>query len=150
MSRSIITYDHAMNANADLAPRAGEATPAPEDRYKDRLLKYIPGEVVTLYLTLTALQGTATGLPDWLGWAIFAVGLVGTWFYLHIIIGVQDRTQLFISTLSFAVWVFALGGPFKDLAWYKPVYGGLLLPVFTFFVAGIPTAPQPPSANPPA
>jgi hypothetical protein len=40
--------------------------------------------------------------------------------------------------------VFALGGPFKDFGWYKPIYGALLLPVFTFFVAMFKTAPQKP------
>jgi hypothetical protein len=142
MSRSIVTYDYRKNATAELAPKPGETAPPPEDKYKDRLLKYIPGEVVTLYLTLTALQGTAPGLPWWLGWAIFLVCAAGTWFYLRVVLRVEDPTQLFISTLSFGVWVFALGGPFKDLGWYKPIYGGLLLPAFTFFVAMIPTAPQ--------
>jgi hypothetical protein len=142
MSRSIITYEHRRDATAALKRKAGEAAAPPEDKYKDRLLKYIPGEVVTLYLTLTALQGTATGLPWWLGWMIFLVCAVGTWFYLHVVLDVNDRTQLIISTISFGVWVFALGGPFKDLSWYKPIYGGLLLPAFTFFIARIPTAPQ--------
>jgi hypothetical protein len=141
MSRSVITYEHPKDATAKLK-KAGKPAPPAEDKYKDRLLKYIPGEVVTLYLTLTALQDTVTGLPWWLGWAIFLVCAVGTWFYLHVVLNVNDRTQLIISTISFGVWVFALGGPFKDLSWYKPVYGGLLLPAFTFFVAGIPTTPQ--------
>jgi hypothetical protein len=91
---------------------------------------------------LTALQGTATGLPWWLGWMIFLVCAVGTWFYLRVVLDVNDRTQLIISTISFGVWAFALGGPFKDLTWYKPIYGSLLLPAFTFFIARIPTAPQ--------
>jgi hypothetical protein len=142
MSRSIITYDLRKDATASLAPKPGAPAPPPEDKYKDRLLKYIPGEVVTLYLTLTALEGTATGLPWWLGWVIFLVCTAGTWFYLRVVLDVKDVTQLFISTLSFGVWVFALGGPFKDLGWYQPIYGGLLLPAFTFFVARIPTAPQ--------
>ena len=143
MTRSVITYDHPKNATPDLAPAAGGPAPAhPEDKYQDRLLKYIPGEVITLYVTLTGLEANATGLPGWLGWAIFLVGVVGTWFYLHVALGVTDRRQLFISSLSFIVWAFALGGPFKELAWYKEIYGQLLLPVFTFFIAGIPTVPQ--------
>jgi len=33
------------------------------------------------------------------------------------------------------VWVFALGGPFALCGWYNPVYGSILLPVFTLLVA---------------
>lgn len=141
MSRSVITYEHSLDATPKLAKKAGAPASPPEDTYKDRLLKYIPGEVVTLYLTLTAIQATATGAPWWLGWAIFLVCTAGTWFYLRVVLIVRDRTQLIISTISFVVWVFALGGPFKDLSWYMPIFGGLLLPAYTFFVARIPTAP---------
>ena len=142
MSRSVITYDHRLHATADLAPKPGETPPLPEDKYKDRLLKYIPAEVVTLYLTLTALLGTASDLPWWLGWLIFVLGIVATWYYLRYPLEVKDRTQLIISCVAFVVWVFALGGPFKDLGWYKPVYGGLLLTTYTFFVASVKPAPQ--------
>jgi hypothetical protein len=144
MSRSIVTYEH----RADAAPELADASTTPpkpqEDNYKDRLLKYIPGEVVTLYLTLTALAASATGLPGWVGWAILAVAIAGTWFYLRNYLNVTDQRQLSISTLSFCVWAFALGGPFATLSWYKPIYGGLLLPIFTFVVAGIKTPPVKP------
>jgi hypothetical protein len=43
--------------------------------------------------------------------------------------------QHFISLLSFIVWAFALGGPFALYSWYNPVYGSILLPVFTLLVA---------------
>jgi len=142
MSRSVITYAHRLGGTPELALKPGEPIPPPEDKYKDRLLKYIPGEVITLYLTLTAIQATATGLPWWIGWAIFIVGAAATWCYLRASLGVTDPTQLIISTLSFCVWAFALGGPFKDLSWYQPVYGGLLLPIFTFGAAMFKTAPQ--------
>ncbi len=142
MSRSVITYDHVLGAGPDLAPKPHEQPLLPEDKYKDRLLKYIPAEVVTLYLTLTALLGTASGLPWWLGWLIFALGIVATWYYLRYPLEVKDSTQLVISCVAFAIWVFALGGPFKDLGWYKPVYGGLLLTTYTFFIARVKTAPQ--------
>jgi hypothetical protein len=47
---------------------------------------------------------------------------------------VGDLLQLGISTIAFVVWVFALGGPFATVSWYQPIYGALLLPIFTFFV----------------
>ena len=142
MSRAVTTYERAMRALPELAAKAEQQLP-PEDKYKDRLLKYVPAEVVTLYVTLTALAGTSPSLPAWIGWAIFAVGLVATPFYLRVMLDVSDGIQIAISTIAFIVWVFALGGPFTELSWYRPIYGGLLLPIFTFFVAGIKTAPQP-------
>ena len=144
MSRSIITYDYHLRDMSTLKLKAGEALP-PEDKYKDRLLKYIPGEVVTLYVTLTGLAATATGLPWWIGWVIFLIGAIATWVYLRMTLHVTDVIQLVVSTLSFCVWAFALGGPFTEFAWYRPIYGALLLPTFTFFAALIKTAPQKPA-----
>jgi hypothetical protein len=143
MSRQVVTYEHRLDATPGFAAGAGQTATPPEDKYKDRLLKYIPAEVVTLYLTLTALLGTATGLPWWLGWVVFAIGMVATWCYLRYPLEVRDFAQLIISCFAFGVWVFALGGPFKDLAWYKPIYGGLLLPTYTFFIAMVKTVPRP-------
>jgi hypothetical protein len=56
MSRSIITYEHRRDADRRTRAKSWGKARAPQDKYKDRLLKYIPGEVVTLNLTLTALQ----------------------------------------------------------------------------------------------
>lgn len=39
--------------------------------------------------------------------------------------------QVLISTIAFVVWVFAIGGPFASLDWYKPVYGGIALILVT-------------------
>ena len=43
-------------------------------------------------------------------------------------------TQAIISTGAFAVWVFALGGPFQHVPG-QPVYGSLLLILYTLVVA---------------
>jgi hypothetical protein len=80
--------------------------------------------------------------PAFLHWLIFAVGVAATPFYLLFYQKVTAPMQLSISTLAFIVWIFALGGPFTDFAWYKQVYGAVLLPVFTFVVAGISPEPK--------
>ena len=110
MSRQVVTYEHRLDATAGFAQGADQTPPLPEDKYKDRLLKYIPAEVVTFYLTLTALLGTATGLPWWLGWVVFTVGIVATWCYLRYPLKVKDFAQLIIACFAFVIWVFALGG----------------------------------------
>jgi hypothetical protein len=153
MSRSIVTAPSrpvVRDAFPDLADESPQADrvavqgPQEPDKYRDRLFKYIPGEVVTLYLFLGATVADKKN-PHFLVWLIFFVGLIATPFYLRVIQKVSAPIQLVISTVAFAVWVFALGGPFSDLDWYKPVYGAVVLPVFTFFVAGIAPAPSPPN-----
>lgn len=142
MGRAIVSYSSSNKAFSDLV-KPGTPPPPPPDTYKDKLLKYIPAEVVTLYLGLSAIASAAPKVPEHLGWVIFAVGVLGTPFYLRAYQKVTSPTQLVISTLSFLVWVFAIGGPFKDLAWYKDnqVYAALLLPVFTFAIAWIEPEP---------
>jgi hypothetical protein len=109
-----------------------------EDDYKSKLLKFIPAEVVALYLTLDGVikaAGSQLPLPQNENlWLVFWVLLIATPLYLWRVTYVTKWLQLVISTLSFAIWVFTLGGPFTGLGWYKPVEGALLLPLYTFFV----------------
>ena len=67
---------------------------------------------------------------------VFIVMLLMTPFFLHLVQKVKKKRQLGISTVSFAVWAFALGGPFTQFPypWYHPIYGALLLPIFTFTI----------------
>lgn len=113
--------------------RIKEMTP---DTYKEKLLKLIPAEVVALYVILLGLVNAAgTGVPTvQIVWFIFAVGILATILYLWRIDNVEDWSQILISAIAFAVWVFALGGPFETLSWYNPVYGSILLVLYTFFV----------------
>ena len=106
------------------------------DDYLTKIIKYIPSEVVALYITLYGVASAAkTEIPFVLiTWLIFVVGVLGTVLYLWRIAQVNDRLQIFISAGAFVVWVFALGGPFSNLLWYNPVYGALLLPIYTFFI----------------
>lgn len=102
--------------------------------------------------------------PLWLTWAVFAALLALTPLYVCYVKTqppgiVSSKTfYWFASTFAFAVWVFALGGPFAaTFAWYKPVYGSVLLilttlalPVFeSIFYNGTPPSPPvvPPSGS---
>jgi hypothetical protein len=123
---------------AEEGVREGVQQQEEADRYRDRLFKYIPAEVVTLYLGLSAIVASAKDVPHVLNWLIFVAGIVATPYYLWFGQNVRAPLQLIVSTLAFGVWVFALGGPFADIDGYKHVYGAVLLPLFTFFVAAIP------------
>ena len=111
------------------------ATPAPAqpDNYTERLIKYIPTEVITLWVTFDAIMkgGNASATIYWI---VFVFGILATWLYLNRIEKVNDKTQLLISVGAFCVWVFALGAPFSLLSWYEPLYASLLLPAYTFLI----------------
>ena len=144
MSRQIITSDDAKaeSERAHTAAARSSVPAPPPDRYKDRLVKLIPSEVVAVYLFISGLVAATdqTQVPQGpLLTLVFLVLLALTWPYLSRIAGVSNRTQLAISTVAFAVWVFSLGGPFPYLMGqlglrYHPIYGGILLPLYTFAV----------------
>ncbi|HEY6250120.1 MAG TPA: hypothetical protein VI685_09165 [Candidatus Angelobacter sp.] len=120
------------------------------DQFTDRLLKYIPAEVVVVYAFVDGLiRNAPSDVPrEKLLWGVFFFLLAGTWVYLARVQKVSKKMQLAISTLAFAVWVFSLGGPFVSFSWYKPFYGSVLLPLYTFGVSAI-QAQSPASAGRP-
>ena len=114
------------------------------DEYFDRVLKYIPADVVGGWIAAKGIiesqaQEDPT-LPTIL-WVAFAVGLLLTavWTYRQ----TQEPgkgvafTQIVMAIAAFAVWVFALGGPFAQLEWYKPFHGSLVLIAFTLGAGAI-------------
>jgi hypothetical protein len=106
------------------------------DDYKDRLLKHIPAEAVAVYLTLDGIiRSSAEGNQLEVAlWIAFGLGLVGTPLYLWRLQGVARSLQLVVSTLSFAIWVFALGGPYAQYNWYEPWIASVVLVGFTFVI----------------
>lgn len=116
------------------APGGGEQGGAAADEYQDKLIKYIPGEVIAVYLALSGILKTASGhVPvEAMQWAVFLVLVPGTWLYLWRVSNVTKWQQIVISVIAFVVWVFSLGGPFTQFYWYDPVYGAIVLPLYTF------------------
>ena len=116
---------------------ADSSVPTGQDEYLDRLLKYIPAEVVACYIfVLGLMQNLAgTGGTKVIHWIVFVVFCAFTWIYLSRILRVTKVQQLIISVVAFVVWVFALGGPFAQYGWYNSIYGEILLPIFTFGIA---------------
>jgi hypothetical protein len=130
MSRTIITRH-----DIDALRSAREAVPAgTPDGYSTRVLKYIPAEVVAVYIGIQGAINAAdpAGANAVLLWLTCGILLVLTPVYLWRVTHVTKALQLVISTIAFAVWVFSLGGPFAYFPWYQPVYGAVLLPLFTF------------------
>ena len=131
MSRRIITTQyHAAGAGSKL------------DGYPDRLLKYIPAEVVGGWIAISGLLSGARGIVTGTIWIVFEVMVVlaaaWTWKQTSEPGKPLAVTQIIVATLAFVVWVFALGGPFATLDFYHPVYGSLLLIAYTLAVPLIP------------
>lgn len=125
----------------------------PPDKYKDRLVKYIPAESIALYTFTDKLviafyginaDGIAAKNPaDWLlsyaPWGLFLLGLVGTPIYIY-----RQRLakqpwvlNAVIATIAFPLWVYTLGGSVVLIHhWYHVLLAGIAAPVFTF-IAGI-------------
>lgn len=112
------------------------------DGYQDRLVKYIPADINAAWLALTGIVKSATTIPQsTVMWILFGILLVltpiWTWKQTYEPKKPLARTQIIISTGAFFVWVFALGAPFTSLSFYQPVYGSILLILYTLIVANI-------------
>ena len=130
MSRRIVTTQ--LQANTPTNP--------PIDTYFDRVIKYIPADIVAGWTAVTGLiAGAAAQIPhEMVLWIAFAAFLVLTALWTLKQTRAPDKslagTQIAVSTVAFAVWVFALGGPFESLGFYHRVYGSLALIFYTLVV----------------
>ena len=102
--------------------------------YRDKLLKLIPAEIVGAFL---AIQGIVESQFDIrrnvLIFATIAL-FVMTPVYLRYVFSVTNRLQLFVSAVSFLIWVFSIGGPFLSWEWYVPAYGSVALILWTLII----------------
>ena len=103
-----------------------------DEKYVGRLLKLIPSEVVAAYL---AIQGIVPEESQ--KWGLLVVSLVLfiiTPFYLRKVQEVKQVSQVFISSLSFIVWVYCMGGPFVLFNIHEPWIASVLLLLWTTFL----------------
>ena len=128
---------------------SSEASGEKIDGYFDRLLKYIPADVVGLWLTGNGLIQSQAGEAR-IGalWLLFVIGCVLTAAWTRRLTNEPGRSpawrQIALSCVSFFVWVFAIGGPFAELPFYQPFYGSFLLLIYTSVV---PLLPAPSTAQ---
>src|SRR5712691_5268879 len=117
----------------------GQGGAAPIDGYFDRVIKYIPADVIAGWTALTGLLAAASGAPSvvilWGAFGVFIL-LTAAWTWKQTSLPDQPPavTQILVASAAFIVWVFALSGPFALLSWYQPVYGAVLLIIFTIAV----------------
>jgi hypothetical protein len=131
MSRRIVTT----------APQAAGAGGETIDGYLDRVIKYIPADIVAGWLFLDGLIRSGEDERTALLWIVFLVliPITAVWTYQR----TQEPgkppawTQTVIATASFVVWIFAIGGPFATGDWYDSIYGAILIVLYTLAIGAV-------------
>src|SRR4051812_43369270 len=88
----------------------------PIDGYFDRVIKYIPSDVVGAWVAVTGIIPSAgqDANSGTILWAAFGFGVVITALWVWRQTQAPNRpiayTQIAMATVAFVVWVFALGG----------------------------------------
>lgn len=104
--------------------------------YIDRLLRLIPSEVVGLYLVGSGVIPDDQAAAHVL-WSVFCFFAVVASRYFGTRSSTDPTPQLatiVISSVSFVVWLYAIGGPFVDLGWHVGWIGSLMVLSWTFIV----------------
>jgi hypothetical protein len=108
MGRTVVSEEEAFNANVRLGSPETDVQAAPvilvkADEYSERLVKYIPPDVIGAF---TAIEGIVEGgvKPEdphraTYAWVVFAIILVATPFYLLNVAKVSKMRQIAISTV---------------------------------------------------
>ncbi|MBO1063186.1 MULTISPECIES: hypothetical protein [Nostocales] len=109
------------------------------DGYFDKLIKYIPTEIVGGWIAIIGLIRGASNIPtNTILWILFIIftGLTALYILNQTFESKKPLAikQTIISTIAFIVWVFALGKPFDSLSFYNPVYGSILLILYNLTI----------------
>ena len=129
-------------------PAPGGVTVPTADDYLTKLLKYVPLEVLGAYLLIAGQIDSNVNTPRahawWLG-ALLIGMLAVTGIYDWRVLNVVRASQIGISILGLAVYVFAIGGWFATTTWYHQWYSSIALPLFGLLVAIVKLKPLPTS-----
>ena len=123
------------------------------DSYIDRLVKYIPSEIVALYLGVINVVPHQDTLYWQSLWTIAIVTMLITPVYMYFVTDVEGEppawTQIAVSSVAFPIWVFATGGPFAQYAWYAERHWiAAVILTFSTFLIGIHKPDTGGAANP--
>lgn len=123
--------------------------------YSDKLVKLIPSEIIGAYMVLSNILGynagniqasvlpkpvTENDLKPILLQIVFFVLLVLTPVYLRKVSRVNNVTQLAVTSISFIIWVYTLGGPFVVWGIYYSLIGSVVLVLWSVIIPLFVTA----------
>lgn len=128
---------------------AAPTPPVEADGYLDRLVKYIPAEIIALYLGATNVVPIKDG-SYWMAlWIIAGITAACTPIYMYIATREKGQptlwSQIIISSIAFPIWVFAIGGPFRCFGWYdqKQWIAAIIISFSTFMMGMYKPKPAP-------
>jgi hypothetical protein len=106
------------------------------DDFLNRLMKYVPVEIIGVYTVIEVNLKSLVNPQNERSWlmGLFIFGLVATFFYVKFYLKVVRYTQIFMTVLAFAVWVFSIGGWFTTLDFWKAGWGIIASVIYLFVV----------------
>ncbi len=131
MSREIRAASDTPSAKVILQPDEGA------NSFKDRLVKLIPSEIITAYVTIQGLISGYVGEGNKLTlmWIVFATLFVLTPVYLYFVTDVRKWGQIIFTSIAFVIWVIAVGSPITTILDFPSVFiGSVLLVLYTLLI----------------
>jgi hypothetical protein len=124
---------------------------APPDNYIGRLAKYIPAEIIALYLGVANVIPVTDSSYHLALWIVAGTTALCTPVYMWLATREAGKptlwSQIVISSIAFPIWVFAIGGPFVFLPWYagKHWIAAIVISFVTFLAGAYQPGPDPPA-----
>lgn len=114
--------------------------------YAERVAKYIPAEIVALYLgILNLIQGSqVAGLSNLQGLVVAILAVLTPIYFLKLVpdpnATVPERRQhAVVASVAFVLWAWALGGPlFQGCGPVWELAAGIFILIFQFVVGFLP------------
>jgi hypothetical protein len=139
----------AAGGDAGAAAPGGVSVPS-EDDYLTKVVKYVPIEILAAYLLMAGvIDSNVTSKHDhaiWLGSLLAGILLLTIPYDLQVL-KVVRWSQVAVSLVGLAVYIFALGGWFATTSWYHQWYASIVVPVFALLIAILKLKPLPPDPN---
>ena len=125
------------NSATSTAGATDEAAPVVRyDSYRERLAKYVPVEIIVLYVAAYGILYAVASANAWFSFTalVFLIaGIVAVPLYLWKVERVDNRLQIAISIVGFLLFASALGViPLSALPGYNQVIASVALPVYAF------------------
>lgn len=124
-------------AARDIVVTRGVEAASPQqvpDDYLNRLVKYIPPDVIATYSAISGILGSDSKMIV-AQWVLFAIFIVLMWPYLSKVAKVTKWQQILISIGAFIAWFLAFpGDPLNNgtITWWHTQYGSAILLLFVF------------------
>lgn len=127
----------------EISCRRSISQQGPASAYLEKVAKLIPGEVVAAYIAILGIVASETDAHSRTItlWIVFVACLVATPIYLYFqaVANKPKWVHLFLSSVGFAVWAFAVSG--NELVGppiYTPQTGSIVLILFSLISGAIP------------